>query len=166
MKTASNSRGQGVGTNWFVIVLVSLIVLGVVLMFIYRADILNRLRQTPGYDFNQKEKVVDITKDAAAAARFCPIKVGNLMTPGSWTVYSKSQIFIGGQQTSLWIYTGDSDIELPRVFANPVIGTIDTQGVIHMDSSKFGKYDDLPSTDKLTLLDGAYLYGNNICRKS
>jgi len=172
IKKIRGKKGDMAVDKIIVIVLI-ILVITLVIFLIFRADITKWFRNLPySYDEQNKDKEVG-GKDTKVPNQICPegsIKIGYIGNYEEKFGPKEQFIYLGNKRTDLTWH--DDAIELEGS------GVIEDYNVAAVVSGKIGiytkwyqqeahkKYKNLPSTEELAILDGAYkVAGNILCKK-
>ncbi len=137
--------------------IIAILVLTIVLLFLFRENINDYLRQLPIYT-SGTDKEISVLQDAKIESKFCGEIVGNLVDETGTFSYSKARIYINGQGTNYFWYIRYNTIEDQQWPFNNVVGQVDSDFVIHINSEG-------ASDANLMLIDGASFTTNNkICK--
>lgn len=175
-----NKRAEQETMRNIIIAVVAFVVLVLILFLIFRSQILDYVRNLPGYSTNQTDRVIDATSklDNLKSSLGCGKNtVGTIKSISSernfivdWVSSSAYRVYIGTSSTELLIYNSGS-LELDENI-NEKVGQVDDGGVIRIDSNWInddilrGNHPTIPSAGKLRVIDGAYLTKDNkICRR-
>jgi len=164
-----NKKRGSVAINKMVIVILVLLVVVAVLMFIFKADILNYLKSLPGYSVPEEDEEIDLGEiDPEVARSLCPIRVGGIDKDGKIYFCNNFEIGCKTRISSKLLWAGNAqsaDIEIDKFF-DKTIGRFEND-VITIDKNKLEGESNLPESKFLNNLDGSYyLEGNFLCRKA
>ncbi len=179
-------KAEGSNMDILVIIIVGLVALALLLSIIFRANILNFIRNLPDYGNSQEDRVIDIGDDTVIDNVAKCEKVGELVTikrEGFWQssgamlkdIFSEPALYyisIGGTKTDLYVYQYKEilKIELDESGDNEDAGQIINQKILIddkwiNDGSLRMEHSLLPDVDSLKLIDDGYLNGLSICKK-
>lgn len=174
-----NNKAEQEAVRNIIIAVVALLVLALILFFIFKAQILERIRDSPGYSYSDKDKLIDAKNiDNLKSSLSCNVQVGNIKSISpernfivDWVSYSAFRIDIGGESTELLVYNSGS-IQLDE-WINEEVGYVGENGVIEIydkwinDDILRSYHETIPSVGKLRVINGAYLTKDNkLCRSS
>jgi hypothetical protein len=168
-------RGEGAINRIIVIVLIILVIL-VVFVFIFRNDLIDWMRNLPGYDSEVEdieiEGVDEVTLDS-----MCPVRVARFSSKGEllWCTDRDSycrdtkdtSLYFGGENK---IYESSSSLWIIRLFNRKKIGTVEGKKINIEDYLFTSKVtiakDDSVGTGFFRELEGSYFLGSFqlICR--
>lgn len=165
-----NKKGEEVAINKIIVIIMVVIVILAVLTFLFKANLLNYIKNLPDYQSPDEDKEIIPSNDTSANSKSCSVegtigKVGNFE---EITGRNGQFIYIKGLKTNLlW---GDSVVEIYEddlIHFN--VGIISNY-VIRLDAklydSKYrNRHPGLPTIEDLQLLDGSYVIkGNLLCK--
>ena len=175
---------------WAIVCIIILLIVGV---FIFRANITNWLRNLPDYTTPEGKDIEINSTDNSTVSKICPGSDIGSFTAKSYNKWYYFPILFGAsvgdsayisvgpsgnrRLTKLWwIQTGEEagQIQLDEnvVFKDPVVGLVDSQMRISIynqwmtDDVLRSKHPTIPSKEDLKLLNGAVIVsaGNLICK--
>ena len=150
------------------------LVVGSVLIFIYKENILGWMRNLPGYSVPEKDEEIDISQQSDAIAKnLCPIIVGNIKN-GKNIFFCSNLADSCGQEISsklLWIGNSNNANIFVNQLVNDLIGNV-AGGKLSINKDVLNKKGelylevkgDIPEYKFLINLNGAYFSMNRICR--
>jgi len=159
-----NSKGQGLTMNKIVIIVLVLMVLTAVIIFIFRADLIEKLRSSPGYTYSEEDTEIVVSADVLAARSGCYYPLGY--------VGGENYIYINNVKTNVFWNKGkdasDGTVRLDRSawIGDVDIGQIDEDNYLSIDSSWFDRskqYSEpgIPTLDRLRIIDEAFMQANS-----
>ena len=179
-----NKKGEGLATNKLIIIIICMVVLAAVLIFMFKGSINNWIQNLPGYG-SQEDKELNVTEDRPGVSSYETVGKVFFNEPRStfnvWTrwIYNwavrgpedYARVYIKNEKTDiLWYYdSGDNPKNGPLELdekGNEGVGSVNN-GVISIlisqwdDASERAGYN-IPSIEKLVLIDGAKIVGNEI----
>ena len=179
-RKAANRRGQIVG-NKIVLIIIALVVLAAVLMFIFKAQISEKIQNLPGYG-PQEDKEIDyskLTPEQKAALDY--VVVGSLVYTPRLVARNYAEIHISGKDVNndkFYWYYGSGNIELNDDYGNERVGSVGnckvsegrTEGVCAIfieskwidDLSLRAKHPLIPSIEGLKKINGAKIVNTRI----
>lgn len=179
-----NKKRGTIAINKIVVVILVVLVIAAVLMFLFKADILNYLRSLPGYSVPEEDREIDVANLTDEEMRsLCPVIIGKTKTEVSVGFLKDDYIYFceelstvcKTQTRSKLKVTGDKnngEIEVDRWFDN-TIGAIKnnklilSREILEKNGNLYDEVkDDLPDFKYVINLNGSYyIPGNFICRK-
>lgn len=166
-----NKKGR-IDLDKLLIAILVFAVVVVVLVFIFKADVLRGLKIIPSFS-PLDSGFVSPTKEAVEQC----VEIGRIGEPEkeSWYKSKEQYIYLSGQKTNLYL-DNDKNIKLKRhVFSSDVIfGSITNLGIIYIktdflneESPAYKNYkEELPPPNILkSLKDAYYIPGNILCKK-
>ena len=157
--------------NALVITILVILVLIAGIIFLRSPWLWDKIRNLPGYQYDDTDKTIDSTKikdkDVLGS---CPITVGKVQGVSEGVtkyLFTTNYIFVDNKQTALIL--NKNTIELDEKI-NEDIGILDSNNLVKIDSQWFteeirSKHTKLPSLTILQALNGSYkLSTNELCR--
>lgn len=146
-------KGQGAMEKIIGIVLL-LVVLSLVLLFIFRANINAYLRQLPIFQAESKDSEV-IGQDAVTTSKICERQIGYVLDDTTALSYERARIYIDGKRTSyLYCKSRKQIVNGNWCLLSTTVASVDSDSNIILSSGDF----------ELQVLNGAYFSVNNkIC---
>ena len=162
-----NKKRGSVAVNKLVIVILVILVIAAVLIFLFKADILNYLRNLPGYSVPEEDEGIDLGQlDPEVARSLCPVRVGGIDKDDKIYFCKDFEIGCKTRIFSNLIWDGNSesaDIEIDKFFYK-TIGKFEN-GIVSINQAKLQGESGLPAPKFLNNLDESYyLSGNFLCR--
>jgi len=171
MDKTLNKKGR-IDLDKLLIAILVFAVVAVVLVFIFRANVLRSLGILPSFSSFDSE-FVSPNEDAIEQC----MEIGKIGAPEkeSWYKSKEQYIYVNGQKTNLYL-DDNKNIKLKRPFfgSDVIVGVITNLGVIliednflNEESSVYKRYkEELPPVNVLKyLLEAYYIPGNILCKK-
>lgn len=163
------SKRAEIGTMEKIItIIIVLVVLAVILLFIFKQDILQYFRNLPDYSPPQEDKNIESgPAEKILVSKTCPnIEIGYVRYDGR----NSNIIYINNEKTFLFWKKSSGSIKLDER-GDENVGEVDSQHIMHIypkwinDLKLRKKHEKIPSREDLRKLDGATLSSDNkICR--
>ena len=95
---------RGIAINKLLTAIIVIFVVASVLIFLFRVDINNYLRNLPGYSVPEEDEEINITDDEESGGDWCPVEIGKIKVPegGILGIGDKQPIYIDGEKTNLY----------------------------------------------------------------
>lgn len=163
---------RGIWSKKIITLILVILVVASVLIFLFRVDINNYLRNLPGYSVPEEDEEIDVSNDEELKD-LCPVKIGTIGVPEG----GKQYIYFDGEKTNLYWDADEkegyvkiegtkvAEVEEGIVSVNP--GFFNSDSEFDLDSEIYQKIRFIPKVDVsyFVKIHKSYYAGSNLLCK-